>query len=643
MRISQIVVKNFRSLKHLTVDFDSYTCLVGPNGSGKSAIIKSLNLFFHQGPDGPDSRHNVTAEDFHQKNTAEPIRLEITFANLSTAASADLKHYVRNDELRVVTEIRLSQDGKPVFSQHGIRMGMEEFKAFFVAEKGGAKVRELRAMFADLRATYTELPSVSTKTAMMEALQTYESDRPHLCKPMQSDDKFYGFTSGKDRLEKYIQWVFVPAVKDATTEETESRNTALGQLLQRTVRASVSFSDDLRHLRDNTRRGFQEILDQQQSVLDSVSESLNRRIATWAHSDASLRVEWQEDPDRSVRIDDPLASIVAGEGTFEGGIGRFGHGLQRSFLLAILQELAHLGDTGPTLVIACEEPELYQHPPQARYLATLLQKLAADGDQVMVATHAPVFVAPDKPETVRLCRIDRSTSATRIAQTTVAAITKLHGTVLGRQPEALSGSRAKTHAALQESISEIFFAHRVVLVEGYEDYAFIETYLNLLDVKDEFRRLGCHIVPCSGKSNMIRPLIVCQQLGIPVLVVFDTDADKPDKSGSRSKHKKDNLAILKLCKMAAHDPLPKHTIWGDLVVGWHSDIGDVVRSEIGKEKWDEIKAACDTEFGSVGGLKKNPMFVAEVITQAWYEGLQSCSLDRLCKLITDTDSNLAFR
>ena len=521
-------------------------------------------------------------------------------------------------------------------------MGMEAFRGFFVAAKS-AKVPELRALYTELRTKYGDLPTATTKAAMMLALQSYESDRPHLCKPMQSDDKFYGFTSGKDRLDKYIQWVYVPAVKDATTEEAEARTTALGQLLQRTVRASVNFSDDIRNLRDDARKGFQAILDQQQSALDNISESLNKRIATWAHPDASLRVEWQEDPDRSVRIDDPLASIVAGEGAFEGGIGRFGHGLQRSFLLALLQELAYLGDAGPTLVMACEEPELYQHPPQARYLASLLRKLAADGDQVIVATHAPVFVAPDEPETVRLCRIDRSNSATRIAQTSVVEITKLHGLALGRQPEAPSGSRAKTHAALQESISEIFFAHRVVLVEGYEDDAYIEAYLNLLELKDEFRRLGCHIVPCNGKSYMIRPLVVCNQLGIPVVAVFDTDADKPDKSGSRSKHKKDNLAILKLCNSDAHDPLPSDSIWEESVVGWHSDIGYVVRSEIGEDRWDNIKVACEADFGSVGGLKKNPMFIAEVVTRAWDRGFRSRSLERLCKLITDPDLNLDQR
>jgi len=47
-----------------------------------------------------------------------------------------------------------------------------------------------------------------------------------------------------------------------------------------------------------------------------------------------------------------------------------GHGLQRSYLLALLQELAGSeAPNAPTLILGCEEPELYQHPPQARHLA----------------------------------------------------------------------------------------------------------------------------------------------------------------------------------------------------------------------------------------------------------------------------------
>ena len=154
---------------------------------------------------------------------------------------------------------------------------------------------------------------------------------------MESEEQFYGAARDQNRLSKYIQWIYLPAVKDASSEEAETRGTALGSLLQRTVRASVDFTDSVEKLRNTARSGFQNMLDGQQSVLDQLSQRLHERIKVWAHPDASLTVRWQEDPAKSVRIDDPSAGIVAKEGSFEGHIGQFGHGLQRSFLLALLR------------------------------------------------------------------------------------------------------------------------------------------------------------------------------------------------------------------------------------------------------------------------------------------------------------------
>ena len=635
MRIAQIKVENFRSLRQLTVSFDPYTCLVGPNGSGKSAIIKCLNLFFHQGPDGPESRHKITAEDFYLKNTDTPIRIEVLFVDLSPDAKSDLQDYVRNDELRVMAEIRINtSDGQVVYEQHGMRMVMDDLRAYFVADKDGAGAPTLRGIYADLRQTYPDLPKVTSKADMQDALRSYESARPELCVPIPSTDQFYGFTSGKDRLEKYIQWVYVPAVKDATTEEAESRNTALGQLLQRTVRASVDFGEDIENLTSHVRDMVEDIMDRQQSTLDGISARLNERLVTWSHPDASMRLQWQEDPAKSVRIEQPHAAVVAREGSFEGQIGRFGHGLQRSFLLALLQELAQLGDTGPTLVLGCEEPELYQHPPQARYLASVLRTLAANGEQMIVTTHDPNFVAADQPETVRLCRIDRSTSSTRVAQTSVEEITRLHAKVIGVEPEKMIGARARIYAALQSSISDIFFAHRVILVEGNEDYAYIETYLHLLDLKDEFRRLGCHIVAVNGKGGLIRPLTVCRKLGIHAIVVFDSDADRQNGNpGEVDRDRRENLAILRLSGHRVDDPFPGNTIWGDSVVAWKSNIGDVVMSDIGRDGWAQVMDECALELGPASELRKNPLFIAEVLRRAWDRELKSCNLEKLCRVI----------
>jgi len=66
---------------------------------------------------------------------------------------------------------------------------------------------------------------------MIQALRAYEEEHPETCEELPSGDEFYGVAKGKNHLEKYIQWVYVPAVKDASSEQAEAKATALGKLL----------------------------------------------------------------------------------------------------------------------------------------------------------------------------------------------------------------------------------------------------------------------------------------------------------------------------------------------------------------------------------------------------------------------------
>ncbi len=57
----------------------------------------------------------------------------------------------------------------------------------------------------------------------------------------------------------------------------------------------------------------------------------------------------------------------------------------------------------PNLVLAIEEPELYQHPSRQRHLASVLLNLAegalpgvAKNTQVIYTTHSPLFVGLDR-------------------------------------------------------------------------------------------------------------------------------------------------------------------------------------------------------------------------------------------------------
>ncbi len=356
-------------------------------------MLFALNIFFREPSVTSAATGVLTEEDFHGKATEEPIEITVTFSDIEPPAAEALKHYARGGKLVISSTAHFNKDtGEAKIEQHGQRNVMPDFRPFFRAFDDNAKAEELNKLHSDLQRSHSELPKANSKEAKRDALREYEEAHPDLCELSPSADQFYGFTKGTNKLEPFIQWVFVPAVKDASSEQVEAKNTALGKLLERTVRSKVKFDEEMKRLRDTTHDGYQKMLAAHQSALDGISYSLAQRMAQWAHPDASAKLIWREDPKGSVRIEEPSAWIRVGESGFEGDLVRFGHGLQRYYILALLQELAQSSmREGLRLILGCEEPELYQHPPQARHLADVLRKLSEGKTQVIITTHSPVF------------------------------------------------------------------------------------------------------------------------------------------------------------------------------------------------------------------------------------------------------------
>jgi putative ATP-dependent endonuclease of the OLD family len=648
MRIASVRIRNFRGFADQSIEFGDYTSLVGPNGGGKSSVLTALNVFFRNTSNASTDLLKLEREDFHHRNTGEPIEITVTFADLSPEAQQEFKDYFRHGHLVVSAVAKWSdEDGYATVQQYGQRLGLEAFRSFFRAEGDGEPVAELKKVYADLRNKHPELPAANTKAAMVEALHEYEGAHPEDCTLILSQDQFYGVTKGADRLEKYVQWVFVPAVKDATTEQLEAKKSALGLLLERTVRTKVKFDESLEQLRQELGAKYVAMIEAQKSTLHEVSESLNQRLREYAHPDTNLMLQWQYDRQGAFKIAEPLAEVTAGEGEFNGKLARFGHGLQRSFLLALLEALAGYGEAkGPKLILGCEEPELYQHPPQARHLASVIQKLTEKGSQVIVCTHSPYFVSGRTVESIRSIRRDGPKSSSRCRSITLArlgdVISKARMEPLPKYSETL----LKVQQALQPALNEIFFTDVLVLVEGTEDVAYISTYLTLLDQWDEFRRLGCHLVPAGGKSALANPFAVARGLKIPTFVVFDSDRHdcvaapgdseerKEKKAQKRSMHEKDNLAILRLAGVAAPDAFPVDTLWCESLVMWNSEIGKVVAADFGADAWTQIGQAVRAKYGAEqGDFNKNSLFIGYRLTEAWEQGKRSATLEALCKAV----------
>lgn len=638
MRLSRLRIQNFRCYKDREIGFNDYTCLVGPGGAGKSTVLTALRILFRDSSSSPTDLICLQQEDFHRRDTSVDITITATFTDLEPEAQLDFKHYYRQDQLVVSAVARRNQNAKHAeVKQYGQRMVMPEFVPFFEADSNGSSAIVLKELYSAIRRSFTDLPAPGTKAAMKEVLSAYESSHPEQCQLHPSEDEFYGFTKGANRLRTYIQWVFVPAVKDASSEQFEGKKTALGLLLERTVRSKMSFSQPLAELRNEIERRYSALLAANQTALGDLSETLTARLQDWADPNARLALSWRDDPSSYISIDEPMAEVLAGDTRFQGTLARSGHGLQRSFLLALLQELSGCRDTGiPKLLLACEEPELYQHPPQARHLAGVLQKLSVTNTQVMISTHSPYFISGHGFEDVRLFRHELGEDEPMIRATTFADLSAKLAEALGKAPTQPTGIELMVEQGLQAGLNEMFFCSVLIFVEGLEDVGYISAYMTLTDRMDEFRRLGCHMVSTSGKSSMIQPLAIAKLLEIPTFIVFDSDGDYDvTKPGQKEQHERDNLALLRLCSVANPSPFPATVFQTQNLLAWPTDFRAAIRADFGEENWDRYEREARIRRGVVGvpSLDKNMLFIGAILAEAKRDGRPSAVLEGLCNQI----------
>jgi len=638
MKIESIKIENFRSFKDETVYFDDYTCFVGANGCGKSTVLNALNIFFRQNKDCMTDLCKLSIEDFHHKIIDNPIKITVTFTDLSDEAKKDLSDYARQDKLSVSSIAKYNpNENIAEVKQYGNRLGFEAFRKYFEADKNGAKVVELKKIYSDLQNQYNDLSTANSKAAMAQSLKDYEANHKNSCVLIQSEDQFYGVSKGKNRLAPHIQWVFIPATKDVTEESEESKTSALGQLLARTVRSKVNFKEKIGNLKKITQDQYQKILDNEQSVLNEISDTLKRKLESWAHPGISAKILWKQDANKSVKVEEPWAYIRIGERGFEGELARFGHGLQRSLLLALLQELTTVSeDTFPTLIMGIEEPEIYQHPPQARHLAETLVELSEKNSQIMICSHNPLFIPGESFESIRLVREKGSPSESYISQLSYTDLAKEleHS---GQKALKEEGMLAKLYPSLNPIINEMFFCNKLILTEGIEDVAYISTYLLLTDSMKDFRKYGAHIVPVGGKSQIIKPLAMAKLLNIPVYVVCDADTDKEDikdeerRESQISKHKKDNKSILLLLGYDNLSKWPDNTIYKHNLTMWKTNISKIVENEF-NSKWGDFKTQSYNYYGNPGDVNKNPLIIARSLKIAWNE---NCKSEEIIKLVNN--------
>lgn len=517
MKLQEVRIEGFRCLRDVTLTFDELTILLGENSTGKSSLLRALKFFFED-----DSLDREDSFDGCGR-----IAVQATFGGLTEADRTTFAKYGQGTQMVLR---RTWDEGQTTFS--GLGLVKPQFDEVRHADGAAAK----RTAYRSVRETHTELPDVRLLDDIEQAMLTWEMNHPDQCVEREDDaTSFFGFTSvGQSRLARRFKFVFVPGLRDAAAEAVERKGSLLEQLLTAIAEQRAQADAALASLETETLERYREVVEGAHGpTLAGLAESLSEQMRRYVPK-AKIRLQ-PEAPTLKIRA--PAVVVSGGEERHQTDLGRQGHGFQRTFIIATLEYLASRPSSGPdesgarpTLFLAIEEPELYQHPPRARHFSETLSRLTSDeAVQVCYATHSPYFVSAPGFSKLRLFRRRNAEGVSGPPETTVSHAS--HEVVASRVPgmskKKLSRSVSRT---MDGTFREAFFARVAVLVEGETDVAvFVEASrlagLNLL--------ASGVIFVSTTKTGLATGRAILEAFEIPTYVVFDADADKQDHSECR--------------------------------------------------------------------------------------------------------------
>jgi len=68
---------------------------------------------------------------------------------------------------------------------------------------------------------------------------------------------------------------------------------------------------------------------------------------------------------------------------------------------------------------------------------------------------------------------------------------------------------------------------------------------------------------------------------------------------------------------------------------WPENIGSAIESDFLVQDWQRWKQAAQQLHGNIGGLEKNTLFIADLLTAAWGEKRTSPTLTQLCQKLIE--------
>ena len=228
--------------------FAAHTAFIGGNGAGKSSLLKAIERFY-------STAKTLDSDDYFGRDQSLTVEIEVTFSDL-TAEELDVFHTrVRDDQL-TVTRIF---DATPASGRY---CGSVPRNPDFAAVRAIAAATPKRAAYTALRATegYEDLPAATSVAQADDGMIKWENDHPDKLILGADDGQFFGFqNASRGALQRFTSFVFVPAVRDASADAADAKNSAIGRLLEIIVRSSILQRSDIAKFNEDVNLRYRDL------------------------------------------------------------------------------------------------------------------------------------------------------------------------------------------------------------------------------------------------------------------------------------------------------------------------------------------------------------------------------------------------
>lgn len=519
MRISELHIHNYRSIKDLTFKCNDTVILLGENNAGKSNIHSAIEFALTSSAK-PEPEERFA---FHNEGD-ESLWVEVTFTGLTAQEKTTFKKYMRSDDtIRIRKTATWDAEGKVSIQYNGyIQEPTEEWLRIDKATTYTNRELANDTPLAPLLPAAGRLSKAIIEEAQQQYIQVHRAQL-NFTEHLDTNPLFGQRNVASGLLPEFY---LVPAIRDLDDEAKIKSTTMFGKLLASAIEDMSMTNERYIQVRNDLQTlvtSFNpcENNDQRPQQLTQLETNLQQELADWNVA-VSIKVE---PPDIS-KLFEMGTSLYLNDG-LDTLAQRKGHGLQRAVVFGLIKAWAKVirqrqerqadgrlaaRSASESIIFAVEEPELFLHPQAQRSLATALRQLSeSDNHQVFLCSHSSHFVNLNHYHDVVIVYKSSCREGTQIRQCTAELFEGVD----------LDDRKKRFHMAywVNPERGEMFFAKKAVFVEGETE----KSILPFLAEKLECSNSDVSIIDCGSKHNLPLYITIAKAFSLQYHVIHDED------------------------------------------------------------------------------------------------------------------------